>query len=129
MKMALTKIKDVKVRCRNCDGEAYSDEFKLDNLKGVMVCPNCSTRPSPKIIEKEVEENGVDDKPAGWDEVDEYLEKAYREKQNKQPDVLKSEDGSDYVQCVCRKCQYGFRYNTVKKWPHSCPSCGREVNN
>ena len=125
--MALTKIKDVKVRCRNCGGEAYSDEFKLDNIKGVMVCPNCSNKPSVQLIDKEVEENGVDDKPAGWDEVDDYLEKAYRDKKNKQPEVIKAEDGSVYVQCVCKKCQYGFRYNTLKKWPHSCPSCGREV--
>jgi predicted Zn-ribbon and HTH transcriptional regulator len=126
--MALTKVNPVKVRCRNCGNEAFADDFKLDNIKGTMVCPGCSTRPNLQMIDKEVEENSIDDKPVGWDEVDDYLEKAYREKKSKEPGVLKSESEDGYVHCVCKKCQYGFRYNTIKKWPHSCPSCGREVN-
>jgi len=123
--MALVKVKPVKVSCRNCGSEAFADDFKLDAIKGMMVCPECNKKPSVKMIQETVEENGVDEKPLGWDEVDDYLEKAYKKKESPVK-TCASEDG--YINYVCKKCEYKFRHNTLKNWPNFCPSCGREVN-
>jgi Zn finger protein HypA/HybF involved in hydrogenase expression len=123
--MALLKVKPVKVICRNCKGEAFADDFKLNNLKGIMVCPNCDKKPSLGLINETVSENGVSAKPAGWDEVDDYLEKVVKVKEES---FVRGESSGEHVFYVCKKCEYNFRYNTIKKYPQVCPSCGRNVD-
>ncbi len=127
--MALLKVKQVKVRCRNCDSEAYADDFKLDNIKGTMVCPGCEKKPSVEKIKKAVEENGVDKKPVGWDEIDDYLEVACREKKvEKKPVEFEKIDGSKYhVNYLCKNCEYKFKYNMLKHWPRVCPACSKNI--
>ena len=109
---------------------AYADDFKLDNIKGSMVCPNCDKKPSIQKIKETVEENGVDKKPIGWDETDAYLEMAYKKKEveKKEPVKFDKVEGSKYhVIYVCKNCEYKFRYNTLKHWPGVCPACSKEI--
>ncbi|MBT3691265.1 hypothetical protein HOG16_03425 [Candidatus Woesearchaeota archaeon] len=125
--MALLKTKQVRVICRNCHGEAYADDFKLDNIKGMMVCPNCEKTPSIQKVKETVEENGVDKKPVGWDETDEYLRVNYKEKSKPEVTFDKVEGSKYHIICVCKKCEYKFKYNTIKQWPRVCPACSKKV--
>ncbi len=125
--MALLKTKQVRVRCRNCQGEAYADDFKLDNIKGVMVCPNCEKNPSIQKVKETVEENGVDKKPAGWDEVDDYLKVSYKEKEKPKVEFEKVEGSKYHLRYVCKSCEYKFKYNTIKHWPRVCPACSKDI--
>jgi Zn finger protein HypA/HybF involved in hydrogenase expression len=127
--MALLKTKPVKVICRNCESESYADDFKLDNIKGIMVCPGCEKKPSVEKIKETVEENGVDKKPVGWDEVDDYLESAFKNRKvEKKPMEFEKVEGSKYhVNYVCKNCEYKFKYNTLKHWPRVCPACSKII--
>ena len=95
-----------------------------------MVCPNCNSKPS--IIKKEIEKKDVPEKPSGWDETDEYIERRYKEKQKQKrgeplPNFEKIEGSRFFIKYTCRKCGYKFKYNTLKHWPRVCPSCAKEI--
>ena len=122
--MGSFKIRAVKMNCRNCGSEALSDEFKLDTIKGVMICPNCEKRVQKDMIQKDIEAKPIEKRPAGWDELDEYLEKNYKQKNEKSEELsLKN----PYKNLTCDKCEYKFRYNTIKQWPKVCPSCSKKI--
>jgi len=130
---AVSNVRSVKVKCKNCGSEAYAEEFKLDGLKGGMVCPNCANRRSaPSVPVKKTEEKvKIVERPRGWDEVDDYLERAYVQKTKSVgsgPQIVGTDPEGKFAQVVCRKCNYKFRYNLIKKWPPSCPACGRGLN-
>ena len=112
----------VKVKCKNCGSLANADDFKLDTINARMVCPNCTSKSNKKedVIE-------VPKKPAGWDQEDEYIERAYKFKKNGTPKFEKIEGSNVYIMYLCEKCQYKFRYNTLKHWPNSCPRCGKDL--
>ena len=117
--MGSFKIKAVMVDCGNCGGQALSDEFKLDTLKGVMICPHCEK----EKIKEDIEKNNVEKKPAGWDDIDDYLEKSYKSKTEKKEVSL----DKPFLNLTCDKCEYKFRYNAIKQWPNVCPSCSKKI--
>jgi Zn finger protein HypA/HybF involved in hydrogenase expression len=127
--MASLKISSVKVRCRNCGNEALADDFKLDTVKGIMVCPMCDNRSMRDKVKEDIEKNNISKKPDDWDEIDEYLEQKYKEK-NRKEHIVEYEiiKGSKYyVKYTCKNCDYSFRYNTLKHWPRVCPSCAKDI--
>ncbi len=121
--MGSFKIKAVKMNCRNCDSEVFSDEFKLDTLKGVMICPNCENKIKTQKIKKDIETKPVEKKPVGWDDIDDYLEKKFKEKNDDKEIDL----SNPYKNLTCEKCEYKFRYNVAKQWPNVCPSCSKKI--
>ena len=37
-------------------------------------------------------------------------------------------EGSKYhLKLVCKRCSFGFRYNTLKHYPGTCPSCNSKI--
>lgn len=64
------------------------------------------------------------EKPAGWDETDELLEKAAAKKAAASaPDGnFTTSDGR--VMHTCSKCKYQFKYDPDDDRPNKCPYCG-----
>lgn len=110
---------DVKVKCRQCGGEARASEFVLDPDFKMMVCPNCVRQKGvPKKTEQAVKkEQAVSNKPKDWDADDEALEKLYRQKQaTKKPNLTEG------MKLKCKKCDYVF----VFKGTRQCPYCNTD---
>ena len=114
--------KEIKVKCKVCGRMVPSNDFKLDYRFNTVVCINCIRE---KDREKEKKEQPVQvepKKPAGWDNEDIMLEKAYKEKQ-KDPFIGLS--GTALVKC--KKCKYEFNYNIDIDRPRTCPYCDMKV--
>ncbi|MBT4936065.1 hypothetical protein HOL21_00295 [Candidatus Woesearchaeota archaeon] len=119
----------VKVTCRVCKGSHPADDFKLHYEFRQMVCPNCYSGKTQKLKEKEeLAKKEVPQKPAGWDQVDDYLEKAARtKKQDEQKAQFTKIPGTDQVKCKCLSCKFSFKYNPFRKLPRTCPFCNADI--
>ena len=116
----------IKAKCRNCEKESDSEDFKLHYKFRMMVCPNCfsgRTEQQNKIIEKKA----APPKPPGWDKEDEYLEKMSRLKKDEQKSMFQKIPGTDHVMCKCNMCKYSFKYNPFRKMPRTCPYCNADI--
>lgn len=116
----------IKAKCRKCGKEVPVDDFVLDNAYKMMVCKNCSKERCKRefsLTKNEVKKDKP--KPAGWDQEDEYLERAYRAKKANAIPVTKIDD--ERVKYICQKCKFSFVYNTVTKRPQRCPFCNSEI--
>lgn len=123
-----SKGRGVEVVCKQCGKNAKADEFVLDPYFKKMVCPSCvkdrmsKSRMLAKGKEQALEqETKTANRPAGWDEDDELLERAH--KQSKPASVQVERVGADKVKLRCQKCNYAFVYNTALRTPKSCPYC------
>lgn len=63
-------------------------------------------------------------RPAGWDETDELIEKAAASKMvaRSSTGTATLEDGR--IMHACRKCKYQFKYDPEDNRPNKCPYCG-----
>lgn len=127
-------MESIRVKCRNCGRDTRSDELVLDPVYRKMVCPYCvSERRQREQVHKEVAEQRLaqkeaakpKDKPAGWDHEDDYLERAYKQKQDNKVRV----EWIDKVKAryTCQKCGFKFTINAQKIIPAHCPYCGADV--
>ena len=116
----------VKAKCKNCEGFAPADSFRLHYKYKQVVCPACF---SGRTDEKRAKEQKVEaaPKPAGWDIEDEYLEKVARLKEKEESPRFKKIPGSNLLQGSCLKCKYNFRYDPFRKQPRTCPYCDEEI--
>lgn len=117
----------IKVKCKRCGRAADSNEFVLDPIYRMLVCPNCvkERRSKEAAVKKQEEKPPEKPKPAGWDIEDEYLEKAHRAKIRNTAAAEKIDD--TYVNYKCPHCGYQFKYNTVKRSPGRCPYCSSDI--
>jgi Zn finger protein HypA/HybF involved in hydrogenase expression len=116
----------VKAKCRHCGNSVPSDQFKLHYALKMMVCPNCF---SGKTQKQQQEKKGVAEKPnkpVGWDQDDEYLQKYYSSKKVEKPQFRKI-TGSSHLECTCKNCKYAFKYDPFRKRPKNCPYCNEEI--
>jgi len=113
----------VKAKCRVCGTMAPADSFKLHYKHKMMVCVQCfKGKPAP-IVPK------VENKPArppGWDEVDEYLDRAQKQSKQKEDSRFSKIPGTDQVHYACT-CSYKFRYDPFRKQPRTCPYCNATI--
>ena len=143
----------VKVTCKRCGRQAPSSEFSLDSVFGMVVCRNCIKDRKSGIARKDSgpmgKPKGTDEpkfdageydeivhgkagtpskgsKPADWDAVDEELERAAREKEQKKSPITVLPDGRLLIRC--KKCKFEFKYNKQKGMPNSCPYCATPVS-
>lgn len=143
---------DIMVKCKNCGKLAPSMEFAVDPYLRMAVCKACAkgarasqgqTKITPNTqqrINQQTGPRGVaqqdflfkskperveDDKPAGWDTDDVYLEKLAKKKQENTVKVEKLSDGR--ILYPCMKCKYQFKYSQEKNLPAKCPYCGTPV--
>ncbi|MBW3003547.1 hypothetical protein KY328_05030 [Candidatus Woesearchaeota archaeon] len=126
----------IHVKCRRCGKTAPASEFVLDHVYRLMVCPHCvkerknSEAKKTKIVEPENKISVFRNRPPGWDEDDEYLERAQREKQIALSSVRRElQVHGDKVNYKCFKCKYVFVYNKAKHYPNVCPNCGSGIIN
>ena len=116
----------IKAKCKKCGSEVPVEEFVLDHAYKMMVCRNCSNQRQKKESSFTVKESRRNKpKPAGWDQEDEYLERAYKAKQTGSVGVTKIDN--ERVKYTCPKCKFSFAYNTVTKRPPRCPFCDLAV--
>ena len=121
----------VKAQCRNCGGMAPAEQFKLHYELRMMVCQSCFTgRNKKNEIKNQVpdkEEKKEEPKPAGWDEVDDYLSKVDKNHNESSLGEFKKIPGSSQVHYKCFSCKYQFKYDPFRKMPRSCPYCNQEI--
>ena len=126
----MVMMKGVKAKCRKCGREAEANEYVLDHFYKMMVCPNCIKERKAKDLavsmqksaaEQAVKAAASDQRPVGWDEDDDYLQRASRSKGKNTVRAVRI-DG-ERVKFNCPKCKYEIVYNTVKKIPGRCPYC------
>ncbi len=133
-----TDYGSVKVKCRNCGKDAPANSFVLDHVYRMMVCQQCvKDRQKREILHKQAKQELEEakakaeeaaKKPAGWDDEDDVIEKAYAEKQAKQAkhgEVV--EIGGGKVKRSCYKCKYQFVYNPATNTPNRCPYCNASI--
>lgn len=134
---------DIKVVCKRCGRPAKASEFVLDPDYRMMVCQACSkerlsqsikTKKQESVVKQKEEEKAKEaetfkNKPAGWDEDDERLEKMSKAKASEGPSKQNYERiDDDNIKLTCPKCEYKFTYNTVRMTPNACPYCGVKLN-
>lgn len=130
---------NVKSKCRRCGKEVPVGDFVLDPFYKMMVCDKCFKEREAKsgmakgaktetaniiIPEKQIK---TDKKSIAKDSDDDYLERAYKRKENELVKVKKLDE--ERVRYRCPKCWNEFNYNTVKKTPTSCPMCDYKLTN
>lgn len=115
----------VKAKCKKCGREAPVDQFKLHYAFKMMVCPDCF---SGKTKKQEETKKAETQRPAGWDQEDEYLTKFHQIKQKETAQIRKI-PGTEIYECTCKKCAYKFKYDPYKQIPRSCPFCDENVPN
>lgn len=121
---------NVKVKCRRCDGEYFSNELSLDPVYGLVVCKDCirGRKVQEEVKQKRVEEKAQNEvpeapsKPAGWDEDDLLLEKLAKEKERNQ--TIKFINPG---KVKCQKCSYRFNYDEFLNRPANCPYCSMVI--
>lgn len=85
--------KGIEIKCRRCGKAARAEDFTVDYVYKMAVCPSCVKERKAKDVKSPVAEKNdafgkpaespkkeVAPKPAGWDEDDERLEKMARQK-------------------------------------------------
>lgn len=127
--------KSIMVKCRNCGKEYPADQFVLDYVYRMVVCPQCvKDRQKREVIHKEAkqqadeakqQEEELKKKPAGWDRDDVLLEKAYAEKQAKKMPIVEIAPGK--FRYRCQKCRYEFTYSKATNTPSRCPYCNTGI--
>ena len=140
---------DIKVICKRCGRPAKASEYVLDPDYKMMVCSACSKERlsmgskkkqeafvhSANETAKPKETPAVQkNRPAGWDEEDERLEKMSKSKAS----AASSGDGApqmrvervdeNNVKVTCPKCDYKFTYNLIRMGPNTCPYCSAKLN-
>lgn len=88
--------KGIEIKCRRCGKAAKAEDFTVDYVYKMAVCPSCVKERKAKEVKSPVAEKNdafgkqidaatpkkeVVQKPAGWDEDDEKLEKMARQKE------------------------------------------------
>lgn len=117
----------IKAQCRVCNRYVPAKDFKLSFQYKTMVCPVCFSGKTVVEQQKKVEKKKEEVKrPAGWDEVDEYLAKVNRLKQQ-EVSSFEPIPGSDMMQFNCPNCKYKCKYDPINKIPASCPYCNAEI--
>lgn len=127
---------DLKIKCKKCSREDYSQNFVLDPDFKMVVCSFCVKDKKSKKNQAELDalkaeeekkrQEELSKRPPGWDEEDEYLERAYAKKQK---DTVKVETLSDgKVKYKCPFCNYQFVYDPVLKKPGVCPYCSAGIS-
>ncbi|MBU0535760.1 MAG: hypothetical protein KKE20_02255 [Nanoarchaeota archaeon] len=128
-------MEEQKAVCRRCNRRAKVSEFVLDHVYKMMVCDYCvkerknhdmihsqlKTQKDAKLKEKEA----AKEKPAGWDQDDEYLEKMHKQKMKKMA-IIENVTG-DRTRYKCPKCSYSFTHGTYSKTPLRCPYCDTQI--
>lgn len=119
----------VKAICRNCGQSAPAEDFRLHYQFKTIVCPSCYSGRTAEIRKKEKQQKPElpPKRPAGWDEIDDYLERISSMRREENQAQFFKIPGTDYVKCKCSNCKYDFRYNPYKKLPRNCPYCDAEV--
>jgi len=90
--MVASTGKSIEIKCRRCGKMAKAEDFTLDYVYKMAVCPSCvkerksNDAKTLKQAFKEVEHESAPEapkkqNPPGWDAEDEYLEKLARQKQ------------------------------------------------
>ena len=125
---------EMRVKCRQCGRLAKTNEFVLDPVYRMMVCPYCvkdrklreqvhSEVKAARDEKKKAKEGEMQElKPAGWDKEDDALGKAYAAKMRNTVKVDYVTD--DKVKYPCPKCKYKFIYDIERRMPRNCPYCG-----
>jgi len=127
----MAEPKDVEVVCKKCSSKSKASEFKVDPILGIMVCRKCYGIKAP-IAKKEPTKEA---KPVGWDKDDEVIRHLYNEKERSRLKLLNENreikfeiiPGTRSLFYVCEGCEYKFKYNSIKHWPNTCPSCDKMV--
>ena len=121
--------KEVYVVCKKCGRRAAADKFVLDPIYKMMICPNCVKEGKEKTIFNPLQQDRPKEesksKPKGWDPDDEYLEKAYKQKQSLKPTF--EPVGENKIKYICPRCKNKFLYDIVKRFPNVCPNCGSGI--
>lgn len=124
-------ISAVKAVCKNCGQSAPADSFKLHHQFKMVVCPACYSGRTAELRKKEEEKEEKRElppkKPAGWDEIDDYLERATARRREENQAQFSKIPGSELVKCRCAHCQYDFKYDPFRKLPSTCPYCDNPV--
>ncbi|HLC91414.1 MAG TPA: hypothetical protein VJI15_06635 [Candidatus Nanoarchaeia archaeon] len=114
-------VSDVKAQCRICGRSTAASEFRMSVNHRMMVCPLCfSGKTAAEQEKKKVQEVK---RPAGWDEVDEYLAKNARRK-DQEVSSFTPIAGSSLLKYKCPECDYSTKYDPDKMVPGRCPYCG-----
>lgn len=120
----------ISAKCKNCGNSAKLEDLKLDNGYGMVVCTRCINERLKKEgaskLAPEKKEPEKPKMPAGWDNEDAELERAYREKL--QSRVLVRRIGDDKVLYTCPKCNHPFKFNLKTRMPSSCPLCNERIH-
>ena len=123
--------KEVSATCRKCGRTAPASSFILDVEYKMMICPQClKERRTKEQVYKELKEEKETEtqepqKPVGWDKEDEYLERAFKQKEKQNKHYQRVGDGK--INYSCLKCKYKFIYDEDNKHPRTCPYCGTEI--
>ncbi len=121
-------ISSVKAQCRVCGSLAPAEEFKLHYKFKQAVCAKCySGRTEQEKQKAELKKKEEAPKPAGWDEVDDYLSRSSKQKQEEQQIQFSKIPGTSSVKCLCFQCKYSFKYDPERRLPQACPYCNAEV--
>lgn len=121
---------EIRVKCKKCGRSAKPEEFVLDHVYKLMVCPLCiKDRKLSEQIKEDLKSQKKapkeENKPAGWDKEDEYLERSYKREIGNTVKVEKIDD--ERVRYKCPHCGYTFMYILSKKNPSSCPYCDSPI--
>jgi DNA-directed RNA polymerase subunit M/transcription elongation factor TFIIS len=119
---------NILARCKRCGNMAPSKDFKIDDELGVMVCNNCFSSSSFKrlnISRKIVEKN--EEKPKSIIiHNDKGLLKNLPSEEKEEK--IHEKEGDEKIKYICDKCGFSFKYNLIKNWPRTCPSCDKPVS-
>lgn len=126
---------EIKSICRKCGKAAPASKFILDNVYGLMVCPECvKARRTAEIVKKQLgakpkEEKAAEQKPTprGWDKDDELLDRLYEKKKSAEPVVRAVRLTGNKVKYTCPKCKYAFAYDVETRKPSCCPYCAGDI--
>lgn len=135
---------DIKVICKRCGRPAKASEYVLDPDYKMMVCSACSKERLSQNIKTKKQETVVKhneevkakeaqtfkNKPAGWDEDDEKLERMSksRPQESGAPKANYERIDDENVKLTCPKCEYRFTFNTTRMSPNACPYCSAKLN-
>lgn len=133
----------IKVICKRCGRSSPAEEFVLDNIYGMMVCPPCvrdrqSKAASELKVKKEEVKQAIPEiktekrqpeidftKPKDWDHDDDFLSKAQKTKLAGMVNVQQIDH--EKVKYKCPGCNFQFTYNLLKRTPARCPYCSDTI--
>lgn len=131
----------VQIVCKNCGRYCEASSFVVDPFFGKLVCAQCSKErkqgkrgtsggpvvvtPGQKKEEQKVEvQKQQKDKPAGWDQEDEFLERASK---TADPTPVYHMIDNEHIMYKCTACGYKFKYSVTRKQPGVCPYCAAVI--